>query len=639
MRLLEKLLHRARDSRQSVKDAADRLIEAGNRAENAGKLLEACGLYRKAVAAAPDYAKAHLNLGIGLEAAADTDAAIRSYEAALALDPGDAYAYYNLGKLLYARGDPRSAKGMLLAALDRKAEFPEAQVALSNVYDLLGDTSAAAAALDSALKQRPDYAGAWYNYGVILRKLRDFPGAESALRRAISIDPGLFHAHQVLGEVLRGQSRIGEALDAFRVARGLVPDQFDVESAELFTLNFSEDISSEALFARHREFGARLERACRPRFGPFRRGDAEKRLRIGYLSGDFWRHPVALFMIPVLERHDRAAYEAYCYSTGMISDEVTLQLKSLADAWRDAASLSDDELADAINRDNIDILVDLSGHSGVFRLAVFARQPAPIQAAWLGYLNTTGLTRIRYRICDSHTDPPGLTEHLHTETLVRLPNSQWCYRPFIPDIRPGALPLKRNGFVTFGSFNHVSKLSPSIRKLWAEILARLPDSRLMLVGVPHGGAGDSLLSDLQQAGAARSRITVVPHAALDEYLRTFGAVDIALDTTPYSGATTTCDALWMGVPVLSLRGSRSISRSSTSILSAVGLSQWIASTPEEYVRLAVEFARNEPLLADLRASLRKKVLDSPIMDEAGFVRDLETAFRGMWRAWCIAAPQ
>jgi predicted O-linked N-acetylglucosamine transferase (SPINDLY family) len=257
---------------------------------------------------------------------------------------------------------------------------------------------------------------------------------------------------------------------------------------------------------------------------------------------------------------------------------------------------------------------------------------------WLGYLNTTGLTRVRYRLCDRYTDPPQLTEHLHTETLVRLPNSQWCYRPFIADIPAGPLPLKEKGFVTFGSFNHFSKISPSTRSLWAQILARLPAARLMVAGAPSESAGNELLSDLRGAGAVESRVAILPHAPLDAYLRSFGAVDIALDTTPYSGGTTTCDSLWMGVPVVALQGSRSVSRSAASILSTVGLSSWIASTPEDYVRLATGFAQNEPLLADLRISLRRKMLESPLMDEVRFVRDLEDAYRGMWRAWCESEP-
>jgi predicted O-linked N-acetylglucosamine transferase (SPINDLY family) len=452
------------------------------------------------------------------------------------------------------------------------------------------------------------------------------------LRRAIAIDPRFLPAYEALGSVLRGESKIGEALECFAAARKFAPEKFDLESAELFTLTCSEDISGAALFARHKAFGERIERAIPRRFPSFRNArEPARRLRIGYLSGDFWRHPVALFALPVIERHTD---EVFCYATGAVVDEVTKALKEGADVFRDAHSMSDDELADTIHGDGVDILVDLSGHSGVFRLGVLARQPAPVQATWLGYLNTTGLTRVHYRICDARSDPERLADAFHTETLLRLPHSQWCYRPFIQDIPTRDLPSNKNGFVTFGSFNHVSKLSPSIRKLWAEILKRVPDSRLTLAGVPDGPARDGLFADLEGAGVAAARIDTLPYAALHDYLRSVGAVDIALDTTPYSGGTTTCDTLWMGVPVVALQGPRSISRSAASILSTVGLADWIASTPEDYVRLAAEFARAPARLAELRGSLRQKMRLSPIMDEAAFVRDLENAYRTMWRAWC-----
>jgi predicted O-linked N-acetylglucosamine transferase (SPINDLY family) len=265
---------------------------------------------------------------------------------------------------------------------------------------------------------------------------------------------------------------------------------------------------------------------------------------------------------------------------------------------------------------------------------VFAQQPAPVQVTWLGYLNTTGLTRIQYRLCDAYTDPPGLTEHLHTETLIRLPHSQWCYRPFLSIDHAAEPPFKRNGFITFGSFNNLPKLSPTIRRLWCDLLTRLPDSRLVVVGVSDGRARDRLVREFEEAGIATSRMTIAPHVLLDEYFRWFDAVDIALDTTPYSGGTTTCDTLWAGVPVVTLSGSRSVSRSAVSILSVVGLSAWIAATPEDYVRLAVEFAREKKAIAQLRASLRQRMRESPVMDEPRFVRDLEAAYRRMWRTWC-----
>ncbi|HZF19735.1 MAG TPA: tetratricopeptide repeat protein [Burkholderiales bacterium] len=612
-------------------DLADALIAEGNRAENSGSLQEACERYRKAVAAAPGYTKAHLNLGIGLEASGDADGASRSFEAVLAIEPRNPFASYNLGNLLFKRRDLKRAEELLRDALRARPEFPEAHLALSNVLDLLGDPEAAAAELGAALEQRPDYVGALYNRGILLRKSQRLTEAEAAWRRAIEIEPHFLPAYDALGSVLRGQSRIGEALECFATARKIAPEKFDLESAELFTLSCSEETSNEALFARHKAFGERIERAIPARFRFGNVKDPQRRLRVGYLSGDFWRHPVALFALPVIEKH---AEEVFCYSTGETEDEVTQALKDGADVFRDAQSMSDDALADAIHADRIDILVDLTGHSGVFRLGVLAQQPAPVQATWLGYLSTTGMRRVHYRICDGHSDPERLSDSFHTETLARLPNSQWCYRPFIEDVSIPDLPLKRNGFVTFGSFNQVAKVSSGIRRLWADILTRVPDSRLVLAGVPDGPAKDGLLADLERAGVSTARITTLPHAVLHDYLSSIGGVDIALDSTPYSGGTTTCDALWMGVPVVALQGSRSISRSAASILSTVGLVEWIASTPEDYVKLAVQFARDQVLLADLRRSLRKKMRFSPIMDEAAFVRDLENVYRAMWRAWC-----
>ena len=745
--MLRKLLNRllstgrapvARDPTPAPREAAaDRLIAEGNRAEGAGRVQEACERYREAVQAAPGYAKAHLNLGIGLEAAGATEPAVHSYEAALAIDPADPFAAYNLGKLLYTRGMPAEAERLLRQALRSRPGFPEAQVVLSRVLESQGNLSAAAAALEAALKlrpddfaalyhyagvlrklnrldeaenalrraiaidpenadasydlatmlmarsemrqaephlraaltrnpdfveahaalshvldargdlagtvaelelvlrQRPDWADARYNYGCALKKLMRLGEAENAFRRALAADPGHFRAYRILGSVLLGLCRTDEALALYRAARERLPDDLDLESAELFALNSSERIAEDALFARHAAFGTRIEQAHPPRFEPFRNvRDPERRLRIGYVSGDFCYNVVTLFTLPVVERHDRSAIEVYCYSTGGRVDEFTRQLSARADVWRDVSSLSASGLADAINRDGIDILVDLGGHSGIPQLAVFAQQPAPVQATWLGYLNTTGMTRIHYRISDRHADPPGLTDPYHTETLVRLPHSQWCYRPFISAACAEMPPFVRNGHVTFGSFNQALKISRAVRRLWAEILQRAPGSRLVILGVAEGRARDELLADLAGAGGERARITVLPYASLQDYFEWFNSVDIALDTMPYSGGTTTCDALWMGVPVVTAPGSRPSSRSTASILSTAGLPEWITSSPEDYVRLAAEYARDEARLVGLRKSLRERLRRSPLMDEERFVRDLEAAYRQMWRQWC-----
>jgi predicted O-linked N-acetylglucosamine transferase (SPINDLY family) len=717
------------------RETADRLIAEGNRAEDAGRVEEACERYREAVRAAPDYAKAHLNLGIGLEAAGAVEPAIQSYRAALAIDPADPYAAYNFGKLLYTRGRPQEAEPLLRQALQNRSAFPEAQVVLSRVLeaqgnlgaaaaaleiamrlkpndfgalylyagvllkqerldeaqaalrralaidpenpdanyalaslhiargkpgdaeallravlkrdpesvearvrlfeicDARGDLPAAAAELEAVLKLKPDWADALFNYGNVLRKLTRLRDAESAFRRALAADPGHSRACRALGSVLLGQCRTDDALALYRAARERLPGDLDLESAELFALNSSDSIADDALYARHAAFGERLERAHPPRFLPFRNAkDPGRRLRVGYVSGDFCYHVVTLFTLPVVERHDRTAFEVYCYSTGGRVDGYTRELSKRADVWREASALSTTALADAVHRDGIDILVDLGGHSGVPQLAVFAEQPSPVQATWLGYLNTTGLTRIQYRITDRHADPPGLTDRFHTEQLVRLPHSQWCYRPFASIPCAETPPHARNGHITFGSFNQALKISPLARRLWAEVLRGVPGSRLVILGIADERARDQLAAEI--AGGERARVMVHPYVSLQDYFKWFNSVDIALDTMPYSGGTTSCDSLWMGVPVVTIPGTRPSSRSAASVLSTAGLPEWIASSPEDYVRQAVERARDGALLAGLRKSLRDRLRQSPLMDENGFVRGLENAYQGMWRAWC-----
>ena len=680
-------------------EAADRLIAEGNRAEDSGKLQQACDLYRQAVALTPQYPKAHINLGIALEAMGDSAAAIRSYEQALATDPRHPAANYNLGKLLHGHGDLLRAESLLTRALQSRPDFPDARIvlalvhvsqgklaqaaaeleaalrqrpddfgalfhyaatlralnrldearevlkraiavdtnnadahaALSDILVALGDTAGAAAELEVVLQHRPDWVDALFNYGTLLRRQLRLEEAERAFRRAIAARPGHAGAYRMLGEALLAQSRGDEAFEVYRRARQENPQDFGLESAELFALFGSDRISDEELFARHAAFGQRLEAVHAPRTAFRNARDPERRLRIGYLSGDFRYHVVTLFMLPVLERHNRASFEVYCYSTADSTDGHTRQITQRADVWRAMGGKSPAQVAEAITADAIDILVDLSGHSGTLQLATMAERPAPVQVTWLGYLNTTGLTRIHYRITDRFADPPGLTERHHTESLVRLPHGQWCYRPFLSPPVVAVPPSAKKGYVTFGAFHQATKISRAARRLWAEILAQVPQSRLLVVGVPRGRAQDDLLRDL---GVARERITCVPYAPLEEYLRLFGEVDIALDSLPFSGGTTSCDTLWMGVPIVTMPGTRSVSRSASSVVSNVGLTDWIASSPEDYVRRAVRFAGERELLAELRASMRSRMSASPLMQEERFVRDLEQAYREMWRRWC-----
>jgi protein O-GlcNAc transferase len=483
---------------------------------------------------------------------------------------------------------------------------------------------------------RPGWAQLWFFRGVMLNRMHRDAEGEAALRRAIELEPRLSEAYRILGTALLGQLRPADALRAYEAGRPYDAAGY-IRASELVALNFSDEISSEELFERHRAFGREIEQSCAPLVARFaNERDPERKLRVGYVSGDFHYHAVSTFLLPLLERHDRSRFAVHCYSISDVADNVTARIVKSVDVWRSEPFIPRAELAALIHRDSVDILVDLTGHSSLPSFDVFARRPAPVQAAWLGYLCTTGLTRMDYRITDAYSDPQA-SERLHTETLVRLPRPQWCYRPFAAVDVPPVPPRARNGFVTFGSFNYAAKLSRSARRLWAGILKRVPGSRLLSLGIPEGAARDTILRDLAEDGVDAGRVSFEPRMSLERYLARIGDVDIALDSTPYSGGTTTCDCLWMGVPVVTLPGTRSVSRSAGSLLQAMGLSEWIAASPEDYVRIAAERAGDADALARLRGSLRERMRASVLMDEPGFARDMEAAYRQMWRSWCARA--
>jgi protein O-GlcNAc transferase len=630
--LAEPLLRRAINGSPEFAEARivlSRLLEQKN------DFIAAAAELEQALHARPDYVGALSNYAdilLKLDRLQDAESALRR---AAALDRNSFDINFKLGSLLAKLEQPTEAEQFFGEALRCNPDSFEARVLLVDLLLTRGHLVAAVDEAEAALKLRPDSVHLLFNYGLILKRLARQAEAETVFRRIIDLDATYVRAYQMLGAVLISQCRMRDALDVFASGREHCPDTFDLESAELFALNCRDDISIDELFARHVQFGIRLEQLEPSRFGRFENiPDPERRLRIGFVSADFQYHVVPLFLIPLLERRDKSAVEVYCYSTGDTVDDYTERVRSLSDAWRATGRLQAREIADLIYRDRVDILVDLAGHSGVPNLRVFAQRPAPVQATWLGYLNTTGLTRIQYRLSDNQCDPPGLTDRYHTEKLIRLPNSQWCYRPLAEvDVEEQA-PFQRNGHVTFGSFNQTVKISPAARKLWGEILTQVPDSRLVVVGVVDGRAREDLYADFANAGVDRRRITMIPFVPPKEYFECYGKVDIALDTMPFSGGTTTCDAIWMGVPVVTCPGVRSWSRSASSILTMVGLEEGIAHSHEDYVRRAVHFARQPAALSELRSSLRSRMLESPLMDEQRFARDMEHAYRNMWQAWC-----
>lgn len=598
-------------------------------------LLQAERYLREALVRRPHFPEAFTVLANLLDERGDAAGAAAAFDAAIAQGAQDFGTWFQHGLVLIKLNRKAEAESALTRALTLDPANVEARGTLSGLYLERGDFAAAVPHLEAALQQRPDWPDGLNDYALALAHLHRFDEAWDALARAIALAPEREDLYLGQLSVLERGGRIGETLELCRARRARAPERRDYESVELFALNFIDDLPAEEVFHRHQAFGARLERDVAPRFMPFgNERDPGRRLRVGYVSGEFYLHPVARFMIPQLERHDRSQFEMYCYSVGILpADSFTRQVAQRSDVWREAKAMKDAELADLVHRDRIDILVDLSGHSGVSRLGVFAQQPAPVQATWLGNLNTTGLTRIQYRITDRVCDPPGLTERLHTEELVRLPQSQWCYRPYVAMDAP----LERANGVTFGSFTQYPKLTVQMRSLWARILRDVPGSRLRMAGIPQGRIRDELLQAFERDGVDSSRVTLLPFMSLRDYLAAFAEVDIALDTSPYSGGTTTCDALWMGVPVLTLPGARPASRSAASILTAIGLPEWIAVSPDDYVRRAVQFASQRDTIIQLRGSLRERMRASPLMQEARFARDLEHLYRTLWRRWCDAA--
>jgi predicted O-linked N-acetylglucosamine transferase (SPINDLY family) len=388
------------------------------------------------------------------------------------------------------------------------------------------------------------------------------------------------------------------------------------------------------VFAEHRRFAGRFEVPLKPGWPKHPNSrDPERRLKIGYVSGDFYRHAVAYFIEPVLAHHDKSRFEVYCYYNNTQHDDFTDRLIAYTDHWIPCKFLSDDQLAERIRADGIDILVDLSGHTSGNRMRVFARKPAPIQVTYLGYPGTSGLSAMDYRITD-HCADPEQNEIYYSEKLLRLPDSLWCYRPSDDMPEVGPLPALRNGYITFGSLNNFNKINDQCIGLWADLLKAVPGSRLVMVTVPEGAAREQLLEKFLGLGVAAGRLDIFGKLPFREFHRMFRQIDISLDPVFVNGATTTCESLWMGVPVLSLAGGRFLSRAGLSILGAAGLPEFAPATREAYLGVAVRLADNIPALAQLHDGMRARIAVSPLCDEARFTRNFEHAFRDIWGKWC-----
>jgi predicted O-linked N-acetylglucosamine transferase (SPINDLY family) len=402
-------------------------------------------------------------------------------------------------------------------------------------------------------------------------------------------------------------------------------------------MNYNCRYDAQTLAAEHLKFGKQIIEALSfdtPSYNNQR--ILNRRLRIGYVSPDFRRHPVTYFIEPVIIAHNREHFEVLCYSNSLKHDEVTIRIQEHADQWHNIVGMSDDEVTELIRRHEIDILVDLTGHTASNRILVFARKPAPIQISWIGYLATTGLSTIDYKIVDNYTDPPGKTERFYTEKLRRLPESFLCYLPDKDSPDVGPLPALSIGHITFGSFNNFAKVTSEVFTLWSKILHELPNSRLIMKGKSFYDKTTCqyAISMFTQRGIASERITLQTSDPSPKHLESYNLVDIGLDTFPFNGATTTCEAMWMGVPVITLAGDAYHARSGISLLSNVGLQELVAKTSDEYISIAIHLAKDLKRLQSLREHLRDMMTYSPLCDVKRFTANLELCYREIWETWC-----
>jgi protein O-GlcNAc transferase len=633
-----------------------------------GKPAEAIASLQEAVRFRPDYFEAITSLGSALQEQGKFTEAAASYEQALRLQPHSAATHNALGCIRRMQGQLAEAAFSFQQAVHFKSDFAEAYNNLGGVLINQGKTAEAVANLERAVSLQPDYAVAHSNLGTARHQQGQLDKAVASYERAVAINPDYAEAYSNLGSVLVTQGKPAEAVANLERAVALKPDfavaysnlgtarldQGQLEEARasfqqamrlkpgdvaahdnlVMMLNYHPGFDSAAVFQEAQRWNDQhAEPLAKFRLPHANSPDPDRRLRIGYVSPDFRMHAVSFTTMPLLSNHDLRQVEVFCYAQLTRPDDVTERLHACAGVWRVTDGLTDEQLADMVRTDRIDILVDLALHTANNRLLVFARKPAPVQVTWLGYPGTTGLSTMDYRLTDPYLDPPGTSDSCYSEQSIRLPDSFWCYDP-LGDTKPvNDLPALTNGWITFGSLNRYSKFNDGVLLLWAKVLLAVPQSRLLLLG-PRGPTRDHILAQLRKQGIDEQRVEFSDRRPRQQYLEVYNRIDLGLDHLPYNGHTTSLDAFWMGVPTITLIGQTVVGRAGLSQLCNLGLPELAAQTPDEYVALAAQLAGDLPRLQELRATMRVRMRASPLMDGERFARNVEQAFRQMWVTWC-----
>jgi predicted O-linked N-acetylglucosamine transferase (SPINDLY family) len=649
-------------------DYVKALYNLGNTLKRLGRTNEAEHCYRRVTEIDPSYTNAHNNLGVLLLDQGRHHEATEIYRHILTIQPGDAVALNNLGLALMGLNQLQDAESVLQHALVARPDYPEAYNNLGIVLKEQGRFAAAEAYFRSALNLRHDYAEAFNNLGTTLKAQGHLDAAETAYRRALQINPthadtytnlaislqdrGRLHeaeqtyqqllkmcpataqTYHNIGVVLGAQGRSIEAIQNYRQAAVLNPEFSEAQANLVFCLNYSDAESAASRLEEAKKYGRSNSTKAGVRYSRWSCPAISQRLRIGLVSGDLRAHVASLFLESFLHHLDTSRIELIAYPTCQDTDEISDRIRSHCVSWQPIGELSDQAAASLIHDDAINILIDLSGYTSGNRLPVFTYKPAPVQVSWLGYFATTGVEEIDYVLADETGVPQSEQAHF-SEKIWYLPDTRLCFSQPQLDVPVRTLPALDGNEFTFGCFQNLSKVNGGVLRVWKQVLAALPRSRLRFqhnqLSTSHGK--DYLLQCLKNAGISQNRVVLCGGLSYDKYLAAHAEVDIILDTFPYTGGTTTCEALWMGVPTLTLSGSTMLKRQGSSLLTAAGLSDWIAHNEEDYIAKAVRFAGDIDTLAGLRSQLRQKVVASPLFDGLRFAQNFENALHSMWHRY------
>ncbi len=593
----------------------------------------------------PQDARAHYNLGNLFHDLQQFPQAIASYQRAILYNPTYLEAYGNLGTLYHQQGEHAKAITCYQQALAINLNRPELHLYLGNALKKLLKLEEADICYQTALQLNPNYLEAHEQQGQLLQELGYLSEAQTHYQKVLELNPQFLHLQSNIAETLKQQGQIKASLALYQqllqeiahqqIYHDLIPF---IHSNLLLTFHYDPDCSQTDLAAHCQAFDQRyclpLATQILPRLPS---QSTSKKLKIAYVSADFHRHPVAYFIGPILKQHDHDQFEVFCYYNNLHFDEITQELQKQADHWINCLQFSNQELVHHIRQHSIDILVDLAGHTSGHRLLVFAQKPAPIQITYLGYPDTTGLSSMDYHLTDQYVDPPQQS-NFGTEIPLYLPHSYFCYEP-APEahqVPVNPLPALHNGFVTFAVLNNFVKLNPFLLNLWANLLKRLPQAKLFIKSknLKDPVTRHHLIEHFIQQDIALQRLILVESVPkMADYLQLYHQLDIALDTYPYNGATTTCETLWMGLPVVTLVGNNHAARMGLSLLSTVGLTDWIAHTPDDYLDICCQLANNLNQLQQIRSQLRSRLQNSPLMDAKTFTRQLEGLYQHCWKTY------